>query len=327
MLLVSKLVRGNAVDSFHIGYAVVVDENGEILFAAGDPEYPIFIGAAANPFQAVAMLESGALEQFNFNDEELALMCGTHTGEHYHLDVLNSILKKMDLNIDNLLCGVHPPLDRQTYEQLAIQGRRPTALHNANSGAHAGMLAIAKALKYDLSNYTEINHPAQQKIFEKIKLYSGKERIPVATDNSNAPTYLMPIYNLAIMYKKLVEGSDDYLRRVFHSISLHPKLIGGRAQFDTDFGALMGGRGISKFGMEGVRGIGLRNNENNPIGIAIKVLSGNREACDSMAVAVLKHKHLIDDEIAKKLDSYLSSAVKSYTDVEIGKFFTEVVAE
>ena len=74
MLLVSKLVRGNAVDSFHIGYAVVVDENGEILFSAGVPEYPIIIGAAANPFQAVAMLESGALEQFNFNDEEFALM-------------------------------------------------------------------------------------------------------------------------------------------------------------------------------------------------------------------------------------------------------------
>ena len=174
MLLVSKLIRGNAVDSFHIGYAVVVDENGEILFAAGDPEYPIFIGAAANPFQAVAMLESEALEQFNFNDEELALMCGTHTGEHYHLDVINSILKKMDLNIDNLLCGVHPPLDRQTYEQLAIQGRRPTALHNVNSGAHAGMLAISKALKYDLSYLTESYHPAQQKIFEKIKQLGAK---------------------------------------------------------------------------------------------------------------------------------------------------------
>ncbi|MDD5230793.1 MAG: asparaginase, partial [Candidatus Marinimicrobia bacterium] len=176
MLLVSKFVRGSAVESFHIGYAVVVDENGGVLFSAGDPEYPIFIDAAAKPFQAIALLESGAMEKYNFSDEELALICATHNGEHYHIDLANSILKKLDLSIDNLHCGIHPPLDRQSYEQLAIQGRRPTALHNANSGSHAGMLAIAKVLKYELSNYTEINHPVQQKIFEKIKLYSGKER-------------------------------------------------------------------------------------------------------------------------------------------------------
>jgi len=327
MLLVSKFIRGNAVESFHIGYAVIVDENGGVIFSAGDPEYPIFIDATAKPFQTIAMLESGAMEKFNFSDEEMALMCATHNGEHYHLDLVNSILKKLDLSIDNLLCGIHPPLDRQTYEQLAIQGRRPTALHNAHSGAHAGMLAIAKILKHDLSNYTEVNHPVQQLIFEKIKLYSGKDRIPVAVDNSNAPTYFMPIYNLAMMYKKLVEGSDDYLRRVFHSMSLHPKLIGGRSRFDTDFGVLMSGRGVSKIGLEGVRGIGLRNDENNPIGVAIKVLSGSWEACDSMAVAVLKHMHLIDDETAKKLDNYLNAVVKSYTDVEIGKLVTEVIVE
>ncbi|MCK9243805.1 MAG: asparaginase [Candidatus Neomarinimicrobiota bacterium] len=327
MLLVSKFVRGSAVESFHIGYAVVVDENGGVLFSAGDPEYPIFIDAAAKPFQAIALLESGAMEKYNFSDEELALICATHNGEHYHIDLANSILKKLDLSIDNLHCGIHPPLDRQSYEQLAIQGRRPTALHNANSGSHAGMLAIAKVLKYELSNYTEINHPVQQKIFEKIKLYSGKERIPVAVDNSNTPTYFIPIYNLAMMYKKLVEGGDDHLRRIFHSMSLHPRMIGGRGRFDTDFGALMGGRGVSKVGAEGVRGIGLRNDDNNPIGIAIKVLSGSWEACDSMAVAVLKHMRLIDDETTKKLDNYLNAGVKSYTDAEVGKYVTEVIVE
>ena len=327
MLLVSKFIRGTAVESFHIGYATVIDDKNNRLFSAGDPEYPILIGAAANPFQAVALLESGAMEQFNFSDEELAIMCSTHNGEHYHVDLVNSVLKKLDLNMDSLLCGTHPPLDRQTYEQLAIQGRRPTAIHNASSGVHAGMLATAKALKLEMSNYTEVNHPVQQKIFEKIKLYSGKERIPVAVDNCNAPTYFMPIHNLAMMYMKLVEGGDDYLRRIFHSMSLHPKLIGGRGRFDTDFGALMGGRGVSKVGLDGVRGIGLRNDDNNPVGIAVKVLSGSWEACDSMTVAVLKHMRLIDEDTVKKLDGYLNAVVKSYTDVEVGKFVTEVIVE
>jgi L-asparaginase II len=327
MLLVSKFIRGTAVESFHIGYANVVDEKGGRLFTAGDPEYPIFIGATAEPFRAVCLLESGAMEMFGFSDEELAIICSTHNGEHAQVDLVNSILKKLDLSMENLLCGINPPLDRQTYEQLVIQGRRPTAVHNASSGAHAGMLAIAKALKMELSNYTELNHPVQQKIFEKIKMYSGKERIPLAVDSSNSPTYFMPIQNLAMMYMKLVEGGDDYLRRVFHSMSLHPKLIGGRNRFDTDFGMLMSGRGVSKVGLEGVRGIGLRNEDNNPIGIAIKVLSGNWEACDSMTVAVLKHMRLIDEDTAKKLDDYLNVAVKSYTDVEVGKFVTEVIAE
>jgi len=327
MFLVSKFLRGSAVESFHVGYAVIVDEKDTLLFAAGEPDYPVFIRSAAKPFQAVAVLEAGAMEKYKFSEEELAVMCASHNGEHFHVDAVSSMLKKIDLTIDHLKCGVHPPLDRQIYEQLAIQGRRPTALHNNCSGKHAGMLALAKILGANLENYLDSTHPVQQKIFEKIKYYSGKERIPVGVDGCNAPTFLMPLRAIAGMYRKLIAGQDDYLRKVQHAMITHPKYVGGRARFDTDFMTLLGGRGVAKIGSEGVRGIGLRTEEGNTIGIAIKVLSGNWEACDSMSVAVLKHNNLIDEETAKKLEHYASPTLRSHTEAETGKIVTDINAE
>ncbi|MCK4640687.1 MAG: asparaginase, partial [Candidatus Marinimicrobia bacterium] len=72
MILVSKQYMGDIVESFHIGYAAAVDEKGDIIFSAGEPEYPIFIHSAAKPFQVVALLESGAVDKFNLTDEEIA---------------------------------------------------------------------------------------------------------------------------------------------------------------------------------------------------------------------------------------------------------------
>lgn len=327
MFLVSKYFRGPTVESFHIGFAVAVDESGDLLFAAGEPDYPVFIRSTAKPFQTAAILESGAAEKFNLNDEEIAVMCSSHSGESYHVDAVNSILKKIDANLDQLACGIHPPLDRQSYEQLVLQGRRPTALHHICSGEHAGMLAMAKALGIDPTNYNQPNHPLQLRIFDKIKHYAGRDKIPMAIDNCNAPTYFLPLKNLALMYKQLVSNEDDNLRRIYHAMSLHPRMVSGRNRFDTDFITHMSGRGVAKIGSEGVRGLGIRTEEGKSVGIAIKVQSGNPEACDSMTIAMLKHLHLIDDEMVKKLEAYYSPSIKSSTDIEVGKIQTEIVTD
>lgn len=327
MILVSKLCRGDIIEYFHIGYAVAIDEKGELLFSAGEPEYPVFIRSAANPFIAVALLESGAVEKYKLNDEEIAIICASHNGEAFQTEVVNSILKKIGLTIEDLSCGIHPPFDRPSYEQLILQGRRATAVHNNCSGKHAGMLAISRALGVAPDNYIDIEHPVQQRIYEKIKFYSEKDRIPIEVDNCNAPTFFLPLYNLALMYRKLVMGADDYLQRIFHIMNLHPKHVGGKGRFDTDFMIALGGKGLSKIGSEGVRGIGIRTDSGKYIGIAIKVLSGSWKATDSVSIAVLKHLRLVDDEILAKLDKYYHTPLKSYSDKDIGRFETEVVVE
>ena len=324
MILVSKQYMGDIVESFHIGYATAVDEKGEIIFSAGEPEYPIFIHSAAKPFQAVALLESGAVDKFNLTDEEIAIACASHNGEVFQTETVAGLLRKINMNIDDLLCGIHSPYDRTSYEQLILQGRRLTALHNNSSGKHAAMLAISKAMDVVSNNYTDVEHPVQQRIFEKIKHYAEKDKIPVEVDDCNTPTFFLPLFNLALMYRKLAEGADEYLQKIFHVMSLHPGHIAGKGRFDTDFITALHGKGISKVGSEGVRGIGIRTDSGH-VGIAIKVLSGSKKAVDSMSVAVLKHLRILDEEVLTKLDKYYCPTLKSHSDKDIGRIETEII--
>jgi hypothetical protein len=51
MLLVSKFIRGTASREFSYWICQCGRRKGGRLFTAGDPEYPIFIGATAEPFR------------------------------------------------------------------------------------------------------------------------------------------------------------------------------------------------------------------------------------------------------------------------------------
>jgi len=326
MILVAKQYRGNVVESFHIGYAVAVNDKSEVIFSAGETEYPVFIQSAASPFQTSVLLESGAVEKFKLNDEDIAICCSSHNGETYQAEAVASLLKKIGMSIENLLCGVHPPYDKTSYEQLILQGRRATALHNACSGTHAGMLAIAKALDVVAGSYNGVEHPVQQRIIDKIKHVSEKAKIPMETDNCNTPTFFLPLFNLALMYRKLAEGADECLQKIFHVMNMHPKHLAGKGRFDTDFTTALHGKGVSKYGCEGVRGIGIRTDSGHT-GIAIKVLSGSWKAADSMSVAVLKHLKLLDEETLVKLEKYELPSLRSHSEETIGHIETEIIID
>ena len=55
-------MRGEAVESIHRGVVAVVDEKGELMGAAGDPATQILLRSAAKPFQAAAVVASGAAD-------------------------------------------------------------------------------------------------------------------------------------------------------------------------------------------------------------------------------------------------------------------------
>ena len=327
MLLVSKIYRGSVVESFHIGYATAVNEKGEILFQAGDSDYPVYILDSAKPFQIIPLLEEGGVDKFHFSDEEVAVMCSTHNGENQHVGLVSDILKKLDLGIDDLHCGTQPPLDKVSYEQMILKGRRATPVYNSSSGTHVAMLALSKALDVSPVNYELENHPVQKRIFEKMKHYSATDKIPIAKDDSGLPTFFLPMVSLAQMYSTLAQGADDYLQKIFHIMSLHPKTIAGKSRFDTDFLSTMSGKGVAKMGSDGLRTIGIRAEEGKYVGIAIKVLSNHHQALDSMSIAVMQHLRLLDEETATKLDGYRQPKTYGTNDVEIGHVQTEIVVD
>ena len=87
MAILCRVTRGDLTESVHVAFAVVVDDSGEIIYSTGDPYYLTCIRSSLKPFQAAAVIESGATEKYNFEDKELALMCSSHEGEDFHIEV------------------------------------------------------------------------------------------------------------------------------------------------------------------------------------------------------------------------------------------------
>ena len=55
-----EVTRGALVESTHYGSIVVVDANGKLIAAQGDPQTVAFLRSSAKPFQALPFVERAA---------------------------------------------------------------------------------------------------------------------------------------------------------------------------------------------------------------------------------------------------------------------------
>ena len=61
-----EVTRGHIVESTHYGSIAVVDSNGKLIAAQGDPKTVAFLRSSAKPFQALPFVERGGVEHFGF---------------------------------------------------------------------------------------------------------------------------------------------------------------------------------------------------------------------------------------------------------------------
>ena len=82
-----EVTRGPAVESRHRGQIVVMDARGQVVRQVGDPEALVCMRSLAKPFQALALLTTGAAKDFGFEAEELALCSGSLSGQDFQADL------------------------------------------------------------------------------------------------------------------------------------------------------------------------------------------------------------------------------------------------
>ena len=156
--------RGGIVENTHQIHAAITDSSGTLLFSIGNPDRVTLLRSAAKPAQALAIVETGALEKFGFDDVDLALMCASHNSEERHLARARAMLQKIPASEDDLQCGGHLSISPEIAHVWIKSGITPTAVYNNCSGKHAGMLAGAKAIGAELRDYHNLNHPMQQRV-------------------------------------------------------------------------------------------------------------------------------------------------------------------
>ena len=96
--VVIEVTRGPVVESRHEGIAAVVKADGTVVGSWGDIDAVILPRSANKPIQAMAFVESGAVERFGLGDEHVALSCASHSGETRHVETVRAWLATVGLS-------------------------------------------------------------------------------------------------------------------------------------------------------------------------------------------------------------------------------------
>jgi L-asparaginase II len=326
--ILAKAIRGEIVESVHRGHLIVVSGAGETLYNLGNPETVTFWRSSAKSFQAIPVLTSGAAERFGFSEREIALACGSHSGERVHVETAAKMLEKIGLSESDLRCGAHTPFDEKRAEEMSRTGEQPTQLHNNCSGKHAAMLAYAKHAGADLETYEMIENPVQQAILDCVAEFSGipKDRIKIGIDGCAAPNFAVPISAMAKSFAQLVfppktfdDESREACRRIVSATLSCPEMIGGTDRLDTMIMQSARGKIVSKIGAEGVYSAGVLPSPRwtTGLGIAFKVEDGDdKRARAVVLIELLKQLEILD---AETLNGLFTMAVKNRRGDTVGR--------
>src|SRR6266850_3229128 len=204
--------RGPIVESRHRGHLTAVDGKGATVAELGLPETVTYLRSSGKPFQAVPVVSSGAADRFGFTEQEIAIACGSHSGEPIHVDTVRSMLDKIGLDESALKCGVHEPFSAEVARELTRNQKPPNVLQNNCSGKHAAMLALARHLGAPTESYDELSNPVQQAIAKTVSEFSDipLDQIAIGTDGCGVPVFGIPVRAMALMYALLVAPSERF---------------------------------------------------------------------------------------------------------------------
>lgn len=293
-----EIVRGAILESRHRVHAAVVDSEGRLRASVGDPDRVTYFRSCAKPFQATPMVRDGAMDRFGITIEELALCCGSHSGEPRHLELASSMLEKIGVEADLLECGAQPPMHEQSRRDLAEAGLEPVRLHNNCSGKHIGMLALARAHGWETAGYARPGHPVQGRILDEVARWSGLpyEAIALGTDGCGAVCFALQLRQMASAYANFAGAArrgDREATYVVGAMTSYPEMVAGEGRLCTDLMEQTEGRLFAKTGAEGLYCVGVPGAE---IGVALKIEDGSPRAVAPAVLAVLRQLDLISED-------------------------------
>lgn len=280
------LMRGDFIDQRYFAIVSVFKEEDGFLqekaLCGEHNNYPFFLRSLLKPIQASITADFNTKECFNFSDEEIAIMQASHAGEKIHTDLVLSILSKAGLDETYLKCPEIPPLNPDVLKNNAA----PEKIHNNCSAKHAMMLAVSKQLEFPLDSYTNVNHPLQKLIYEKICKLSEYNNPPQAYDGCTLPVWGLPFKNIAKAFFKLYQDKKyEFLKTAYMK---NPYIIGGTDNAGLRQDTLIMKLNpdlISKTGAGGF--LSIYNNKTNEF-LLIKMSQDNNKARLLLAASLLK---------------------------------------
>lgn len=315
--------RGDTVENVHHGHVCVVDETGNMAWSAGDPNWLAYMRSTAKPIQAIPTFVHGFDEQFGLTDREKTIMTASHLAEEIHVEALESMLSKIDVNEAGLVCAESYPPRSGARDALLLAGKPKRKLYHNCSGKHLGIQALCKGKGYPLEGYHLPDHPAQQEVMEMVTLLSGLNRddVKLGTDGCGFPVFGLPLERLARMYLKLacpdlidrpeVSGAIRKLTRLMNE---NPEMVSAPGMICSEL--LKDPNIVAKGGAKGVYCFGLRKER---LGIALKVMDGSDEEWPLIIVSILEQIGYDNQDTIDRLNQLAPRTIRNDAGLEVGR--------
>jgi L-asparaginase II len=274
-----EVVRNGFVESVHRGRVAITNPDGSLASSVGADFAPMYPRSANKPLQAVGMLRAG----LDLDDELLALVCASHSGESFQLDGVGRILAMSGLDESALQMPAEWPLDQQAREEAIRNGVAKSSLAMNCSGKHAGMIRTTVLNGGDVATYRDPDHPTQLAIVQAIDDLAHEQATNLAIDGCGAPLYAISLYALARAFGRIASASEGPEHRVATAILSYPEYVSGTQRDELELHRAIPGL-MAKAGAESVYAIGLADGR----GVAIKISDGNPRARPVAMAGVLK---------------------------------------
>jgi L-asparaginase II len=261
--------------------------------------------SSLKPFQAVALVESGAADALGLTEEHIALACASHAAQPFQVELVTRWLARLDLPESALVCG--PALPRGTADivEACRRGGGPRRIYNNCSGKHCGFLSMARHMGAGL-DYAGRAHPAQRLYLEVLSDFIGRDAaaLPWGIDGCGLPAIALSVGDMARAAARFAavqagtEARRAAVRRVMDAMAAHPDHISGRDDPPSRIIRATGGRVLLKGGAEGFVLAFLREQR---LGVAIKVADGASRGKMGVLVRVLERLGAVDAATAETL--------------------------
>jgi L-asparaginase II len=312
------VTRGNGVESRHRGAIAIINGAGNIIEQCSNIDAPVLPRSAIKSIQALALIETGAADHFEINEQELAIACASHSSGPEHLAVVEGWLKRLGLSADDLECGSMGSIEKVINEELIRKEDKLTRSHNNCSGKHAGFLTTALHMGEPTKGYISAGHPVQARILKVLEEMADTDLSQAhrGCDGCGIPVIALPLGAMARCFAKM--ASPDTLpkergaavQRITAAIGAQPIMIAGHRRFDTIITQATqngpNGQALVKTGAEGVYGAILPG---LGLGVALKIDDGATRASEVAMAAALRHLGIFNKSLLDSLKDLLEPVV------------------
>ncbi len=294
-----RVVRSDVEESVHLGHVAVCDADGRLVAYAGDPDRFLYGRSCTKPLQGAVSLR--VVGDLSLRDVEVAVMCGSHTGEPVHLRAIRALLARAGLDASNLRTPEAYPGDPDAH----ARARERTRIAHNCSGKHAGMLVACVRAGWDLPGYRLRSHPLQRRVSTAVRRATGVEDLAIGIDGCGVPVHGVPLRAMATLFARLSRPErmgelEPHARRAVTAMLAEPYLVGGRNRTDTDLmtatGDVLAKEGAEALSCAGVLPSGL--------GVAVKIEDGGYRAASPALIHALRRIDALTDVQTEALGAH-----------------------